>query len=765
MGRSSLKSLLFLVVVPAVGAQPAVDWSRCADAGVLPPLPMWEGDVPVNPQAVDLFADQADLDRNHRSTLRGDVRVLRGGERFHGDTVVYERELDVMDVVGGVQYWGDDLYVSATRAHYEFTTGEGWFDQAHYRLGSRHGRGGADSVRFGEADVLLMEQATYTTCDPGDEDWRLDARHVVLDQESEVGVARDVKLTFKGVPVFYSPYMSFPLSDERKSGFLAPGLGNSEETGTEVTVPYYWNIAPDRDATLGVRAMSERGAMFQGQYRYLVADGVDGNTAADGEGLLEVEFLPDDDRFGDDRSLFKFAHRDDPGTGWYMDINYEEVSDPDYFDELGTSLAVSSNQYLRRWADMGYVVGGWSLFGRLQDFQTVDAAVARANRPYRQLPFLRANYLYPGRDPYLKLRFDSEYVAFDQDLRVEGSRLDLAPSAAYEFRTPGTFVIPKVTLRHTRYDLNNTGAGQPANPSRTLPLFSLDNGLFFERDLVLGGAPVVQTLEPRLFYLYVPERDQDELPLFDTGEYRFDFAQLFREDRFSGPDRVGDTNQVSLAVTSRLVDPLSGHEWLRGSIGQIYYLRDRYVTSDPTQGPAREDVSDVVAEVAAELASGWRLRMGAQWSTQEEWVDRGTVQLRYQPRKDAVVNLNYRFLRDPRDSRDNRVATTRVEQLDLSGRWPVNPRFALVGRWNYDLPFGQTLEAFAGLEYETCCWAVRAVARRYLSDVNRVNDGDVSSDDYNTGVFLQFELKGLAGIGRGAGAFLEQQIPGYENSF
>lgn len=758
----SHRDYLLAVAIMAAAFMPyhavaAADWSRCVDLEVVPAPPPWEADAGrLDPGAVELFADEAVLERDGISILRGDVRVLRDADRLHGGVVVYDRDADVMDIEDTVRYWSGDLYLSGSRGHYEFGTGEAWLDDVAFRLGREHARGSADTVRLSTADVLLMEEMTYTTCSPGATDWLLSADTVELDRETDVGVARHVKVDFKGVPIFYSPYLSFPLSDTRKSGFLAPTLGQSTETGVDVTIPYYWNIAPQRDATLALRHMSDRGTMLEGEYRYLMDDGHEGG------GIFNLEYLPDDDEFGKDRSLIALEHEHRISPRWRTLVDFTNLSDGEYLDDLGTSLSVSSTRFLRRRAELRYAAYGWNVLGRVEHYQILDEDIRAANEPYRRLPQLYATYTKLFGDRRTRLDFTGEAVAFDQDARVEGERYHLAPALSYQYRTPGTFLVPRLTLNYTTYDLANRQPGEPTMPDRALPVLSVDSGLVFDRPFTWAGNGFLHTLEPRLFYLYAPERDQDDLPLFDTGEFSFNFSQLFRENRFSGFDRINDANQATLALTSRVLGR-DGGERLRASVGRIYYFSDREVTRRPNDPALTADTSDVVAEAAAVFARRWRLRAGLQWDEENDWAEKGTTELRYKPNEQAVVNLAYRFVRDHRDERNRRVKDRTIEQTDVSARWPFSTSTALVGRWNYELTNTRTLESFIGVEYENCCWGVRAVARRFLTDGDLAGDG--TNSEYSTGFFVQLELKGLAGIGTKASSFLEEQIPGYQNTF
>ncbi|MGH8596317.1 MAG: LPS-assembly protein LptD, partial [Gammaproteobacteria bacterium] len=293
-------------------------------------------------------------------------------------------------------------------------------------------------------------------------------------------------------------------------------------------------------------------------------------------------------------------------------------------------------------------------------------------------------------------------------------------------------------------------------PNRTLPIVSLDSGLVFERDVDFAGLPAVQTLEPRIFYLYIPEQDQDDLPIFDTAEYDISFGQLFRENRFSGLDRLGDANQTAVAVTSRIINRDTGWEHLRASVGQIYHFEDRRVTLPRRQDPAgiaapedTDPVSEIVAELTTRLPNGLSARGDLFWDPNEATVQKGLIGLRYGPDPDTIVNADYRIRRDIQGLGD-----TLIEQTDLGFNWPLDPNWSVIGKWTYSLDTQETLEAAGGFEYDSCCWGVRAVARRFLSS---------DTGEFDNAFFVQIELKGLAGFGRSTTSYLKRSIPGYED--
>ena len=717
------------------------DWSQQCGAGFrIPARPVPD---PVesggDPGAIDLSADEGELIEGGVSTFTGNVRIRRGTQQFRSEELTYDGE--ALEAGGTVGFWDEGIYVTGERARAEAATDVVTLEsELSYMLEDVHGHGEAHRLtRFGNAHTTV-EGATYTTCNPGDADWRITARNIEFDHVEDTGTARDLWLEFMGQRVFYMPWVSFPLSDRRKSGFLVPTYGMGGSRGIELTTPYYFNLAPNRDATLTTRVMSERGVQALGEFRFL--------SRTYGAGRFEAQYLPSDAEFGDDRAAFDLAHRQRWSSRWSTDTRFEWASDAEYFGDLGAGLAQSSRTHLPRRIDARYHGDGWRARFRFRDYLTLDRTVLPQNRPYASLPQVLVRTRLPERNRTLNFSARAELTYFEQRGRTTGVRMDLQPSVTWPFRSSGTFVVPRATLHFTRYALDRTEAeaSMKSDPSRLIPSFSLDSGIFLERPVTFHGRSLIHTIEPRLYYLYVPFRSQDDLPIFDTGHFSFNFAQLFREDRFSGRDRIGDANQVTLALTSRILDERGG-ELVRASVGQIRYFRDRKVALDATDAPETAHDSDVVAGIEARLARKWRARASLQYDTDAGRTARNAISVRYQPDERRVLNAAYRLV-------DN------VDQAELSFAWPIGARWRTVGRWNFAFneEENKTLEAFGGLEYESCCWGFRTVVRRFLG-----NSG--GRDSYSNGIFLQFELKGLTGVGHKADAFLERRIPGYENEF
>jgi LPS-assembly protein len=706
-------------------------WAQCGNVLQLPPRPVFATSS-TDPEAIDASGDVANTQDGGITKLSGNVELQRGTQQLTAEHLEYNEAKELIDVQGDVRFWDEGAYGSGHRAHIDLGADTTKLFGTEYIFLDTHSRGqAADALITGEK-MVTINNADYTTCNPGSNAWVISAEKLDLDFVEDVGTARNAWLEVGGVPVFYTPYATFPLSNKRKSGLLVPSVRISNSTGFDLTVPYYFNIAPNHDATLAGRLMTKRGMQLQGEYRYLTKRG---------GGLVAGEYLPDDRKFDGYRGAFRYKHDGAFAPRWNSDINYNWVSDSDYFTDLGTNLAIASRSFLEQRGDVTYSGNGWTGLARVQSFQTLDATLAPESRPYKRLPQLHIGASERRRNHKFNPGGHGEFVSFDRDGGVTGQRVDVMPTVSFQERDAAWFVVPKAGLRFTHYDLDNTAPTQSSSPTRTIPTASLDAGMFFDRDWSAGKSGFLQTLEPRLFYLYVPYQNQDDLPIFDTGTFDFAFSQLFSENRFTGSDRVGDANQLSVALTSRFISNSTGEEYLRFNIGQIRYFRDREVTL-PDTPVATSSASPLVVDATVSVTRQWQFHTGVQWDIGDGNITKNNTSLRYQPDPLRVINLSYNY------SPDN------FEQVDSSIAWPIVRDWRFVGRYAYSLEQNKTVEAFGGVEYEGCCWAFRTVIRRYLS-------GTVTSNAF----FFQLEFKGLAGVGSSTVDFLERSIPGYENDF
>lgn len=713
-----------------------LDWSQCHPH----PLVLLPEVMAADDGSLHISSDGADLRRReNKAYFDGNIEFDSGNQHIEADHAEYDRNSGILDATGNIFFQQSNLRLTSSTITYDTQQKKGAAEGVEYRLLDRSARGHATTAQVDGKDLSSYQQVSYTTCRPGNEDWILKAAEMELNKQTGVGEAKDVKVSFKGVPFFYLPYITFPIDDRRKSGVLTPTIGSSNNTGIDISIPYYFNIAPQMDATVTPRIMSKRGLMLGGEFRYL---------ASRFSGEVRGEVLPSDNEQSSsetqDRGALSLKARGNPADRWHFDFDINHVSDEDYLEDFGSSLAAISTRHQERRGDLIYQGDGWSFLGRLQNYQTIDKTIAREDRPYDRLPQLLVALERPNQAFGLTYHLQAEYVSFAHDAKtkVAGDRVNINPGISLPMRRSWGFLTPKVSLAHTTYRLDNQTVGADSSPNRTVPTFSLDSGLIFERDANLFGSALTQTLEPRLFYLYTSKEEQSEIPDFDTTEFDFSFANLFRENRFSGSDKIGDANQLTTALTSRFLDRQSGEELARASIGQIFYFRDREVQLQSATGATNDDSSSIVAEVSANLGPHWRAQAGVQWNphTDNDQTEKSALGLHYRDEANRIFNATYR------------LTNGSIEQTDLSAHWPVSHNLSVVGRWNYSLLHEETMEVFGGVEYSNCCWTTRFVARDYKSS---------AEDTSNLTFFIQLELKGLTSIGDKVDKLLERGILGY----
>jgi LPS-assembly protein len=676
---------------------------------------------------LNVTADVAETDSEGVAIFRGNVRVTRGLQSIEAEELRFDPATNRVEVSGRATYHEPAFSVSAEDASYDSINSEARFYDADFKVPARPARGEAERVVASGGGRLKLRKVRYTTCIDENPDWELRAHDLDLDAKASKGEARRVVLDFKDTPIAYFPYLSFPLDQNRKSGLLIPEFSNSDRTGTTITVPWYWNIAPNYDWTIAPTWMSDRGIQWNNEFRYLTRSS---------RGTLDFEYLPDDDKFDDDRRYTRWRHLQPLSRNWELNADIAEASDRQYFEDLGSGTAVTSQTHLLRNLEFSYLGDNWQFVGRGRNYQTIDSGIVTADKPYERLPQLLLNGIWDDAPAGLNFGVFSELVYFTRDVGVDGFRANLQPDVSLPVEGPGYFLVPKLAWRHTHYQLYDEGDARD-DPSTSAPIFSVDSGLLFERDT--GSGDFIQTLEPRLLYAYIPERGQDDQPIFDSGRPDFNRVQLFRPNRFVGGDRLGDTDQISLGVTSRLLNRVTGREFLTATLGGAYYFDDRNVGL-PGEEVETDNKSDLVAEIGLDIFRDWNADLGYQWDVDGGGTSLAEFRVQYRPADNKVANLTYRY----------RPAI--LEQAEASLGWPVTDRWSFVGQIEYSLRDDTTIERLLGVQYESCCWAARVATQRSVS--NR----DGSRD---TTVLLQLEFKGLAGIGSDARGTFEDDILGY----
>lgn len=694
----------------------------------LRPSPALALKPPPDSQATPIFvsAERIQGHQNAEIEAEGGVELRKQGQSVQADYLRYDSREDEVFARGNVVIEQRGDVMRGTELRLKLEERQGYMTAPVYQLGEQHARGDAAKVLFQGKDLTELQQARYTTCPVGTDDWFLRASQLELDRSTEVGTAHHTSVVFKDVPLLYMPWMTFPLTDKRKSGFLAPNFGSTGNSGMEISLPYYWNIAPNRDATLTPRLLSKRGLQLNTEFRYLEPSFA---------GQADVEWLPSDSVANRDRYALVLKQQHDFGQGWGGALNLNKVSDDNYYRDLSTHIAATSQTNLPREGVLTYTTNTWAFAGRVQRFQTLQDPLAPLVEPYERVPQLQLNGAWldmRGLDATL----GSEFVYFHHPQLTSGKRLVFYPNLSLPLIRGYGYLTPKIGWHYTQYALDENPAALP-DSTRSLPILSVDSGLTFERLAEYRGQNFVQTLEPRLYYVYIPYRDQSRLPNFDSAEADFNLAQIFSENQFSGSDRINDANQVTLALTSRLLEPESGRERLRATVGQRYYLRDQRVT---LSSPARSaGSSDLLAAVGGQIAPSWSLDGTVQYNASQSQTERLGIGARYQPETGKVLNLSHRFIRG------------NLEQIDVSGQWPLVSRWSGVGRWNYSLRDRQILEGLAGLEYNGGCWATRLVMHRLTTATTQVSNS----------IFVQLELYGVSRIGSNPLDVLQRNISGY----
>ena len=695
-----------------------------AESASCPQIDLSGGLPPIHdqPQLV-LTADHIDATRDGLSKLSGSVHVTEDGREFIGDRLNYDDSTRHLSTDATALFRDHTLSIQSATSDYDLRLGSGVFLDNSYTLRSISGRGHAARIDLlSKQRQATLQDARFTTCAPEHEAWSLTASQIKLDDEAGSGTARNAVLHFQGLPIFYTPYVQFPIDGLRHSGFLFPIVGNTTTNGFDFRWPLYLSLGPNYDATLVPRYLSKRGEQIGGSFRYLFA-----NT----EGNVFGEYLPNDqDSGGASRSFLDVRHDGRLTDRIGLDARYGKVSDLNYFSVLGGGLDLTATPYLDRYARLTYQAPTpFKIEALVQDYQLLSLPSAGIAEPYRRLPELRLNALTKNSFRDTRLGFDGTFTNFQRGGSVEGQRFIAVPYLRWERDRAAWFASAQADYNYTAYNLTEVSAGQPEHPKRGLPLFSADGGLRFER---LTDSAKLQTLEPRLFYLYVPYRNQDQLPLFDSGLPDFDVPQLYARNRYSGDDRISDANQLTTALTTRLIEPDTGIVRFSGSFGVIDYIHAPRVMLPGFNTPSSGS-SDVIGAVDYQISPSWQAAAASEVRPEFDRIVRASVALRYREpeagEQGRRLDLAYRY------------RNGLLEQTDTSFSTPITDAWRLAARLRYSLRDGHSLESFVGGQYDTCCWAISGTYRRYLvgGTLNR----------YSNGFYFQLELKGLSKIGNG----------------
>lgn len=766
------------------------------------------------PEEINIAADQTSIRLTGTSTLSGNVTIDDAYRHVSADraSILHDKEtskpkrINLYDNVH-LREAGKLIISDAAQLNMENDTWE--LDDALYRINldeksylenadtsqlfGINAWGMAKKARRLPSNKLVFDDVSYSTCSPLNKTWELSATQLTINNAKNRGEARNVVFRIKNIPVFYFPYFNFPLTKERKTGFLMPTVSHSEKSGFNFIIPFYWNMAPNYDMTLAPRYYEKRGILWDGIFRYLTKKG---------RGELSASFLSGDREFSnfkekeaqehagetfqlrrllnndDDRYSFHVKANQTFNSHWSGNLEFNKVSDDYYFQDFGAgSLRSATNQLLRE-AKVNYVGEHWRAYALAQGYQTLHPInQSHIEEPYDRLPQLVADSTYYDiSGGGLNLQWNSELVSFQRSRDpitrktfVTGERLHLQPTLSYPIEKTAGFLTPSLRLAFTHYNLDNVTPNQSKTIDRFVPLFSLDSGLFFERPWKKKKRNYTQTLEPRIYYLFAPLVDQDNIPVFDSSLYTFSTSQLFRMNRFSGIDRIGDANQLSLALTSRLLDSDNGEEKIKASLGQIYYFRDRDISLCDSQTDCEKQetlagntstirtLSPLIGTLNYHFNPNWQTNADVAWDVSHEMINT-SVSFHYQPSARRMIDLGYRFTRDG-EKINGEIKD--LEQTNVSFFWPINKQLGTIGHWTYNVSQGFSQLYFLGFEYEGCCWALRAIGERAFTDFE-AND----KPSFDTTFYLQVLFKGLGNIGtNNAKNLLSTNLPGYEERF
>ncbi|MBV1915698.1 MAG: LPS assembly protein LptD [Pseudomonadales bacterium] len=714
-------------------------------------------EVPQNQpeQPTRISADQITHQTDSVSRMQGNIVVQQDSRLLKADSLTVETGQRKLELQGHLTIVDSDMVILAEQGSVDLDSHQSMLSDAQYLMLESRLHGEARTLERDAENLVWIREGSFTNCEPGDDSWIFYASEIQLSPETGFGSARHMHLEIAGVPVFYAPYLSFPIDDQRHTGFLIPGAGYTSSGGVEIVTPYYVNLADNYDLTLTPRAMSKRGLMLDTEFRYL---------GEQQSGRLDFGWLPQDQGeidpvlgLEDDptRWLIGWYHKQRFATGWSSEIHFNRASDIDYFRDLDFSGIVhSSRSHLDQSALVSYNHQTWSMFARYQEYQTLHLDLLK---PYGTRPQLYLDGRNIFNTVHLPVDLVSEFVDFERDntgltgsQRVNGKRLTLKPSLSYSFEMPSGYIRPAITLWYVRYDLSDQVVGLDDTPELTVPIYSLDAGLMLERYFKIDGADWLHTIEPRVYFLDVAHEDQSAFPNFDTGTNYFSYAQLFRDNRFSGGDRIGDTRQMSLAVSSQLVNG-SGREVVDFAVGRIFYFRDRTVTLEDSalDTEAFNSRSPVTGYLRYTHSDAWSFALAGAGNS-ERLVD-ADLRATYTRDPRHLVRFGYRFL----TASDNEG---RIEQPVLSTVWGLNDRWTAIASWDYDVAQNRTLDALAGLKYDDCCWSVSLYGRKWLNGSNSSS----AELKHENAVFFEVQLKGFAETGDELSRILASKLYGFE---
>ncbi|MGB0937467.1 MAG: LPS-assembly protein LptD [Colwellia sp.] len=712
----------------------------------------------ITDKSIKITSQNAAIRQDQFTNFSGDVTLIDKSQKISADELAFNNLSMQINATGNINYQNATVNVFADSLKADKQNNATEMTSASYQLFSNPGHGKAQTLTLSEENGLTMINSSYTTCIGEVPDWQITMNELEITPDGKYAHAYGAKVRVVDVPIFYVPYFAFPLTDERTSGFLYPKFGSSNRSGVEIETPFYWNIAPNMDATITPHYMSKRGTQLNTEFRYLTEQQ---------QGIIDLEYLNNDKDIKDNddaRYLARLQHIGTFSDNYRLYIDYTNISDDNYLVDIGSSQYSANDAYLYQVGELSYFSDSWQTTLKLQDF----AVLGNHEASYKTLPQIEVEAYQPL--PFLAGQFDfySELSSFKTSTKntVEANRFHAEAGLSFPVQTPAWFVNSELKLMHTYYQQDNIALGSSLDEevSRTLPKVRIHSGINFDKSFSAFGQQFKQTLEPQLQYLYVRDVNQGNIGLYDTTNLQDDYYGLFRDIRYSGLDRVAGANQITWGLTTRLLD-VTNLEFFRFSLGQTISLSSEegsqaVVSSSPGISFIREERSAVAADLFYRLNEQWQISSDIQYNTVENYTNKSQVNLDYRFDEYHSLQLNHRYTRD--------VSGKSIEQVSLLANIALNEQWAFVGRVTQDLQLKRSLETYTGFQYESCCWAVRIAYHRHIN--SSVDDPNISNPDreqFDNGFMVKFIIKGLSGSQSSIGTqeMFNSSIFGYKQPY
>nr|WP_136252565.1 LPS assembly protein LptD [Ningiella ruwaisensis] len=692
---------------------------------------------------IEVRSEAAQIIKNEVAVFQGDVIITTPESIITADSANLQENGRTIEATGNVSYTDELLQVQSLGIEANAELELLQLQSSEYMIKGINGRGGADLLSISKEQGVILEDVSFTTCPKGGEDWKIQASEIAIRKGRPFGEAKHTRFYIGGIPVFYLPYFAFPITTERQTGFLFPEIGSTSSTGVEYAQPFYWNIAPNLDTTITTRYMTNRGLQLKNEWRYLTQNHM---------GELQLEYLPSDTDLADsdDRYFYRFFHQGKLSENWSISADINDISDNNYIVDLRNEFYNQADTHLQRTAGVNYYSQSldFSLFVR--DFTTIG----NFEDNYRAIPEAKLFYSSKLND-WLDFDIKSELAYFENPLASRGDalRFHVEPSISLPYQRAWGELLAQVSVMHTYYDQDVENI--PDTPledevTRTLGQGRLYGSLIFEKDQKLANNEYLLTFEPKVQYLYTSYQDQSNIGLYDTTELLTTFSNIFRGQEFTGLDRINDNNQITLGATSRLIND-ANREVLVASIGQILFLED----SELDASNRDDNRSSIAAEVDWRINRNWFVHSDIQVGNQSNKVERSSVSTEYRLSDTKLIQLSHRYIRE--------LSNEKIDQFGISASWPINENWHWVGRYYRDFELSRTTEAFVGIEYESCCWALRLTVQRHLA-TRFNNEGIRNIDEFDSGIALQFVFKGM-GNQTNKVDMLRQGLFGYRQPF